>query len=136
MVFTRNYFRKIRSERIKYFYSFAIQYSDIKSLYKHIISLVLITTILLPFAVQFVHSFEKHEHSVCNYQNETHFGKHKLTDCSVFHFKINTLKIDFPSNFDIIEVVEEKSVLVSSETQIASVKLNYKSSRAPPFLLS
>jgi hypothetical protein len=82
-----------------------------------------------------VHSFEKHEHSVCNYQNETHFGTHKQTDCAVFHFKINNLKIDFPSNFHLTEIVEGKSILIFTETQIASVKLNYKSSRAPPFLL-
>ena len=55
-----------------------LNYSIIKTFFKHIISILLVTTILLPFAVQFVHSFEKHEHSVCHSQNKTHFDSHEI----------------------------------------------------------
>ena len=94
----------------------------------------MITTVLLPFAVQFDHSFEKHQHSVCKAQNIIHFDTHEI-DCSVLHFKINTHKIDFSSEaqFAKNELNEEK--IVTAESQTASSKFHYKSSRAPPFLL-
>jgi hypothetical protein len=95
----------------------------------------LIATVLLPFAVQFNHSFKKHEHLICKAQNIIHFDTHEI-DCSVFHFRINTLKIDFSSevHFAKNDITEEKIVAV--ETQTASAKFRYKSSRAPPFLLT
>jgi len=94
----------------------------------------LIATVLLPFAVQFDHSFKKHEHSVCKAQNIIHFDAHEI-DCSVFHFRINTLKIDFSSevHFAKNELTEEK--IITSEAQTASAKFHCKSSRAPPILL-
>ena len=106
----------------------------IKKSYKHIISVILFTAILLPFAVQFVHSFEKHEHSVCHEQNKIHFDTHEI-DCSVFHFKINNNSIYFSSKVlkNKIAINEEKIVTV--ENQISSVKIQNKTSRAPPNLL-
>ncbi|NLP58448.1 hypothetical protein [Lutibacter sp. B1] len=94
----------------------------------------MVTTILLPFAVQFIHSFEKHEHSICTSQNVTHFDNHEI-DCSVFHFKINHNTIDFTSQvlFTQIKTVEEK--IYNTEAKSTSVKLNYKSSRAPPYFI-
>lgn len=94
----------------------------------------MIATVLLPFAVQFNHSFKKHEHSVCKAQNITHFDNHK-TDCSVFHFKINTNKIDFSSEIHLTEKRENEEKIVTAEAQTAAAKFHYKSSRAPPFLL-
>jgi hypothetical protein len=91
--------------------------------------------VLLPFAVQFNHSFENHEHSVCKAQNTIHFDSHEIT-CSVLHFKINTLKIDFPSEILLAEKLENEEKIVTGETQTASPKFHYKSSRAPPFLLT
>ncbi|MDO9595330.1 MAG: hypothetical protein Q7J19_10075 [Lutibacter sp.] len=95
----------------------------------------MITTVLLPFAVQFDHSFKKHEHSVCKAQNIIHFDAHEI-DCSVFHFRINTLKIDFSTevHFAKNELTEEK--IITAEAQTALAKFHYKSSRAPPFLLT
>lgn len=89
---------------------------------------------LLPFAVQFNHSFENHEHSVCKAQNIVHIDTHKI-DCSVLHFKINTLKIDFSSEIPLAEKLENEEQIVTAEAQTASAKFHYKSSRAPPFLL-
>lgn len=89
---------------------------------------------LLPFAVQFNHSFENHEHSVCKAQNIVHFDTHEI-DCSVLHFKINTLKIDFSSEIHLDEKLENEEKIVTVEAQTAEAKFHYKSSRAPPFLL-
>jgi len=95
---------------------------------------VLITIVLLPFAVQFKHSFQEHEHAFCKAQNSLHFDTHKI-DCSIFHFKINTNKIDFSSEIQIAKKLDNEEKTLTVETQISSVKIQYKSSRAPPFLL-
>ncbi|MFO7674264.1 MAG: hypothetical protein R6V74_11195 [Lutibacter sp.] len=94
----------------------------------------MVTTVLLPFAVQLNHSFEYHEHSVCKAQNIVHFDTHEI-DCSVLHFKINTLKIDFSSEIHLANKLENEEKIVTAEVQTAAAKFHYKSSRAPPFLL-
>lgn len=62
----------------------------------------MITTVLLPFAVQLNHSFKDHQYSYCKAQNSIHFDAHEM-DCTVFHFKINTPKIDFSSEIHFTE---------------------------------
>lgn len=94
----------------------------------------MITTVLLPFAVQFNHSFKSHEHAVCKAQNIIHFDTHEI-NCSVFHFKINNHRIDFSSEIHLVEKLDNEEKILSVETQISSVKFQYKSSRAPPVSL-
>ncbi|WP_089377501.1 hypothetical protein [Lutibacter flavus] len=90
---------------------------------------------MLPFAVQFAHSFETHEHLVCKSQNKLHFDSHEI-DCSVFHFKINTDTIDFNSNYTAYDSKLNIEKFYKAEHQITSVKLYYKTSRGPPVLLA
>jgi hypothetical protein len=90
--------------------------------------------VLLPFAVQFFHSFENHKHSACNAQNTVHFDVHEI-DCSVFHFKINTNAIDFPNSFELTENLTNNNLIYSFNECLYAVNIPYKSSRAPPFLL-
>ncbi len=85
--------------------------------------------------MQFVHSFETHEQSVCNAQNKTHFDTHKI-DCSVFHFKINTNAIDFKLKLTFFKKAFHLEKVYFSKKQFKAVNLNFKSSRAPPFLLT
>jgi hypothetical protein len=94
----------------------------------------LLVALLLPFAVQFIHSFEKHEHSVCNAQNIIHFDSHEI-DCSVFHFKINTNTIDFENKITFTENDFKFQKIHSQIEEFKAVTLYFKSSRAPPFLL-
>ena len=90
--------------------------------------------VLLPFAIQFIHSFEKHEPAVCNAQNIIHFDTHEI-DCSVFHFKINTNTITFDSKITFTENDFNFEKNYSEIQKLKAVKLYFKSSRAPPFLL-
>ena len=90
---------------------------------------------MLPFAVQFGHSFETHEHLICKSQNKLHFDSHEI-DCSVFHFKINTDTFDFNSNFTAYDSKLNIEKVYTGEHQITSVNLLFKSSRAPPVLLA
>lgn len=112
---------------------FRSKYLGIKKIQKYIISNVLIITVLLPFVVQFIHSFEHHSHDVCTIV-ETHLHEHEV-DCSVFHFKINQNSIDFSSEVILTENTSSETIIISSDAQIASIKLTHKSSRAPPSLL-
>ena len=99
---------------------------------KKILSIVLITTVLLPFAIQFSHSLEKHEH-LCN-SYDLHIDNHEL-DCSVFHFRINHNSIDFSSEKILFKnnCIENKIILF--EAQIALIPQYKKPTRAPPTLL-
>jgi ABC-type glycerol-3-phosphate transport system permease component len=104
----------------------------IKKFIKHIISHVLTITVLLPFAVQFLHAFEHHE-QVCT-ENKVHIDHHKV-DCSVFHFKINHNAIDFSSEEKLVENTIFSNIINTAEAQLTSANPQYKSSRAPPVLL-
>lgn len=92
----------------------------------------MIITVLLPFAVQFLHAFEHHEH-ICS-ENDIHIDTHEL-NCSVFHFKINQNTVDFPSDAFFTENNTLKNIIFTIEEGKALTNLQYKSSRAPPFLL-
>lgn len=108
--------------------------NTIKLHIKKILSIVLLTTVLLPFAIQFSHSFENHEHLACNQEQNVHIHDHEY-DCAVFHFKINTNTIEFPS----IEIFTDKDFvkfqILTAVNRGNSVLFYSKSSRAPPHLL-
>ena len=106
--------------------------NEIKKFLKNIISSVLIITVLLPFAVQFVHSFEHHDH-ICS-DNDIHIDTHEL-NCSVFHFHINQNSIDFSSEEILTQNTTSENIFFTLEERKSSVNLQYKSSRAPPILL-
>jgi len=106
----------------------------IKKEIKHIILSVLLVAVLLPFVVQFIHLLEKHEHSVCNVQNKVHFDIHEI-DCSVFHFIIHTNAVNSESEISFLEINFDFEKNYSEIQKNKAVKLNFKSSRAPPFLL-
>lgn len=97
-----------------------------------ILSIVLITTVLLPFAIQFSHSLEKHEH-ICS-TNDLHIDTHEL-DCSVFHFKVNHNSIDFTSEKILFQNNNIENTIISLEAQIALIPQYKKPSRAPPVVL-
>lgn len=106
--------------------------SGIYKTLKHIISNVLLIAVLLPFAVQFVHSFEYHEH-ICN-EHDIHIDTHQL-DCAVFHFKINQNSIDLSSEEIVFKNTFLTHIIFTIEESNSLIKLHYKSSRAPPYLL-
>ena len=108
--------------------------SKIKLHISQFISIVLIAVVLLPFGVQFVHSFTTHEHSICHEQNKTHFDTHEI-DCSVLHFKIDTNSIDFYSSISSASTIVVEEKIYATKNQITSLNLHFKSSRAPPVLL-
>ena len=104
----------------------------IKEHIKKILSIVLLTTVLLPFAIQFSHSLEKHDH-ICS-TKDLHIDNHEL-DCSVFHFRINHNSIDFSSEKIQFQNNQIETIIISLEAQIALITQYNRPSRAPPVLL-
>ena len=101
---------------------------------KKLLSIVLITTVLLPFAIQFSHSFEEHDHLACNKEQNVHIHNHEF-ECSIFHFNFNTNSIEFPSIENFTEKDFIRFQILTAESQPNSVLFYSKSSRAPPYLL-
>ena len=98
-----------------------------------VFSWILLIGFLIPISINFVHSFEKHEHTFCDAKDVKHF--HQLEkNCSVFHYVIQgfvfnlfTYKLRFSTK--IISVIKHY------KTINYAINLPYKSSRAPPFII-
>jgi hypothetical protein len=88
----------------------------------------LVATVLLQFAIQFVHAFENHQHVVCHAQNKVHIDKHEI-DCSVLHYKINNNTVAFSSNLSIVSTTIDEEKIYSNEDKNTSEKLLFKSTK-------
>ncbi len=106
----------------------------IKTILHKIISLVVLATLLLPIGIQFAHSFEEHEHIVCNSVDNQHIHEQEL-DCSFCHVQLNTSSIFEEQNFKLKEttIIDEKPL--SSTDNHIQVYLYFNSSRGPPFFI-
>ena len=107
----------------------------IKTRYKYLYAIVLTVAVLLPFAVQFGHSFtHKNHHSVCNSSQNLHIDTHE-SNCKLLHFQIKQNAIIF-NNYSVSnKVVNYSNQTVFYTKSFASNYLNYSLSRAPPVLL-
>jgi len=91
--------------------------------------------VLLPLAIQTVHAFKKHEYSATSKQVSINLFDNEI-DCSCFHFKSNHHVIVFSSEeTEITNSISTKN-FCNFEVQIASKTFSFKTSRAPPILLS
>lgn len=89
---------------------------------------------MLPFAIQTVHAFEKHEYSASSSIAAIKASELE-TDCSFFHYKINNTLFNFPTDVSLSEISFITEKIITNSVSIDSVNLHFKSSRAPPFLL-
>ena len=87
---------------------------------------------MAPFAVQFAHNFEHHEH-VC-LTSDLHIDSHEL-NCKVFHFKIDQNSIFSPINFELTQVDHFHKTIKTIEVEYVHIQLHKKLSRGPPSLL-
>lgn len=102
-----------------------------KQLGKFAIAFLLFVALMLPTAVQFIHSFEGHEHIVCN-DRTTHIHTSK-TKCEVCSFQLASF------NYDIVAYPEfsQKLIPVKVNDKLTSLVLHSftitnKQLRAPP----
>jgi len=67
-----------------------------KSTLHKILSTVIVTLLLLPIGLSFVHTFEHHKHRVCNSKDIQHIHTVQL-DCSIYHYnlRVETVKLEY-----------------------------------------
>lgn len=97
-----------------------------------IATLLVIATILIPYAVKFTHVFNHHQHDICLNKNQTHLHNLDL-ECSFYKFNINTPFVSFTNDFDILIKTETHSNPTSTPYNylISHWQLSY-SLRGPP----
>jgi len=90
--------------------------------------------LLLPSAIQLVHTFENHEHNVCTAVDVNHIHEQEI-DCDLLHRLLQTPTINFTNNYAVIpQHFYAKTPLVSSQ-QITFTFASEKTSRGPPFFI-
>lgn len=106
----------------------------IKLVLHKIISLSVIFAFLLPIGIEFTHSFEKHEHIICNSIDNQHIHNQEI-DCSFCHFHHNFSSTIVEYNFKLnrATIIDEKPL--SSVQQNYKVFLYFNSSRGPPYFI-
>lgn len=98
-------------------------------------ALLLVFALMLPTAIQFSHSYENHEHTVCNDEQSTHYHEANQ-DCSVCHFLQQSFNYNLISYIEIIEIYNTKKVENNFSSLPHSVKTHTPHLRGPPFILS
>lgn len=94
-------------------------------------SILLTLALLLPVAIQFIHSLDEHEHTACT-EVTTHIHEKKL-DCSLcnFHFSVVTFTIPTLPSFIVSEKNSKlKTIYKASE----NTTTDYHYLRGPPQL--
>ncbi len=86
----------------------------------------------IPISISFVHSFEKHEHTVCNAKNVKHFHKVE-NDCSNLHYLVHSVSF-ITQSFKILISPKIISKVITDFSFEYFVSIPFKSPRAPPVL--
>lgn len=95
------------------------------------VSLVLFFALMIPSAVQLIHTFDGHEHITCN-ETETHFCKTDI-ECNICAFEAFSykndidLKSDYSLNLPIFTEIDSYTTAA-----ISSYYYSNKQLRAPP----
>ncbi len=97
-------------------------------------SILLSISVVLPFAIQTLHAFEGHEHTICTAKGEKHFHE-QSTDCSIYHQIIEQNSIDFSIEFELQTPTTPNHIQIHFHQKLLVIFLQLKSSRAPPFFI-
>lgn len=98
-----------------------------------IFSWILLIGFLIPMSIDFAHSFENHEHTVCNAKDVKHF--HQLeNDCSDFHYTIHSFVYSILQYKQSFATKIRTKTLLNATSNYFGIGISLKSSRAPPIL--
>jgi len=98
-----------------------------------VFSWILLIGFLIPMSINFVHSFENHEHITCNAKDVKHF--HQLeNDCSNFHYIIHSFVYSISHYKQSFAKKIRTKTLLNVTSNYFGVDVSLKSSRAPPIL--
>jgi len=100
---------------------------------KTVFSWILLVGFLIPMGINFAHSFEDHEHVVCNAKELKHF--HELEhDCSSLHYNIQSFVYSISQQQFVFIKKISTEVLLNNTSNYLGVFISLKKSRAPPIL--
>lgn len=106
-----------------------------KTALHRIFSTIIALVILLPFAIQTSHAFEKHdESSYCSAENEKHFHQKEI-DCHFYHLKISYNSYDFNGSFTVFKPQTYFQIFDDYHQTYFYSFQSSKSSRAPPYFI-
>jgi len=90
--------------------------------------------ILTPSIIQLAHTLENHKHMVCISDDITHVHE-KDFDCSLLHRQLQTLSIDFTTNYDVIPQ-QFYTTTYATKPQVKVVEITSKKTpRGPPYFI-
>ena len=98
---------------------------------KRYIALLCLFVLTAPNIIQFAHTFEEHNHIVCNSENETHLHELEI-DCSGFHYYSNVLSYQVSQEYNFL--FQDHTIHQHSEKPqvLAFTFEKQKPSRGPP----
>ncbi|WP_165748139.1 hypothetical protein [Cellulophaga sp. Z1A5H] len=105
---------------------------------KALTAVFLLLFMMLPLAIQFVHSFENHEHTTCKDQDNQNTHIHqKSLDCHICDFHFFSFTYDLSSYPELVKTTFSLKVTNSFTTQfINSFNNNNTFLRGPPSFLA
>ncbi|MDY0779415.1 hypothetical protein [Tenacibaculum sp. IB213877] len=84
-------------------------------------------------AIQVVHAFENHHHTVCTSKNDAHFHDNSDLDCSQLHYQHQIFHTEITSDYEVVPQHYYVEKFIQQPQQTKVVYLSKKSSRAPPY---
>lgn len=100
--------------------------------FRNYISAIFLFALLLPTAIQVVHAFEKHEHTVCTSINDDHFHEKEL-ECSLLHYQLQVFSYTTASNYAVIPLHFYKTTYNEQPQVLSVVYTDKKNTRGPPY---
>ena len=102
-----------------------------KQIGKNIIALLFLVAIMTPFAIQFFHMLEGHEHNTCT-ETTTHIHK-SVTKCDICSFQLTPFNYYIPKYPDLLlPKIFVKVKVDFTSLQFHSFKTTNTQLRAPP----
>lgn len=90
--------------------------------------------VLTPSIIQLAHTLENHKHAVCISDDVTHVHENDI-DCSLLHRQLQTLTVDFPTNYNVIPQ-QFYTTVFTKKPQVKVVEIVFqKATRGPPFFI-
>lgn len=86
---------------------------------------------MIPASIEFSHSLENHEHTVCTSIGEHHIHKQNV-DCDEFHKHLTVFSVEFSEYLDVIPQHFYTTFFINKPQVFKEIYFSKKSSRGPP----
>ncbi|WP_196888037.1 hypothetical protein [Aureivirga sp. CE67] len=99
-------------------------------------SIFMVALVLLPISTQLVHALEEeHHHEICDAKEVKHIHADEQ-ECAICHMTIDFASFDETPTFEIIPFSEFQTTFYTTYKKASSPFTTFRSTRAPPALIS